>query len=480
MREKHLLRADRLILATHLITTIFLTIGLLSQLVFSDLPRVNSVLPLVLNIAGFLTGAAVYLRYKGTYVYSRYVGTAFSILYIFLMLMSKGNASFPYMIPYLVLLMLTMDQTFLLASGTVFVAVNFIKAAMMIATASNVNDVLESTMIEVIITILAAWASMRGLRLIALFFKESFTGKIIDVAKAVEGDMSQANDNILRLRESCEAVDGSMRDVSAGLEETASAVESQIMTTRDISNVINGAYDMAGRISGTAQDVRDALLDGSKAMEELTKNVKEALRDGADMQVSAEMLSEKTKEVRRIIDIILRISSQTNLLALNASVEAAHAGAAGRGFAVVADEIRVLAEQTRTETENITSLLDELTAKAEEVIAKVDVSVEISRVEDSLAVKANEQFLNIEDKINGLTDDIKNVGGTMSEIHKSNEAIVDSANALSSSSSRISASAESACRISARNVELMKDFTRLMEHISAQVDELERYGGYGK
>ena len=58
-----------------------------------------------------------------------------------------------------------------------------------------------------------------------------------------------------------------------------------------------------------------------------------------------EKLSDKTKNVRNITDLILGISGQTNLLALNASIEAARAGEAGKGFAVVADEIRQLADQ---------------------------------------------------------------------------------------------------------------------------------------
>ena len=480
MREKHLLRTDKLILLTHVVTTIFLMIGLVTQLAFSGLPPVNSILPLFLNIGSFLVGVFVYSKYKGTYIYSRYVGITFSILYIFLMLMSEGNASFPYMIPYLLLLMLTMDKTIVITASIVFVVVNFIKAAMLAMAATAPDAAIESVMIEVIITILAALAATRGQHLITLFFQESFTGNIINVAKTVEQDMVQARSNISHLHGSTETVNKSMHDISSEIEAMAEAVEDQTIMTQNISDVINDTHDRTDIISDTTEEVKNALMYGAQAMGELMEHVGKALSDGASMQTAAEMLSEKTEEVKGIIDIINKISSQTNLLAFNANIEAARAGQAGRGFAVVADEIRSLAEQTRIETETITALLDELSIKSQEVIDKVNGNVELSQMESSLAVKANEQFSEIENKMNKLAGNITEVSSRMSDIHRSNSVIVDRVNTLSASSEQISASMGESCVTSEQNVQLMQEFAKVMEHISTQIDELKKYGVEGE
>lgn len=487
MKEKHLERTNKLLFIVHTITTLFVVIGLISQLKMAGMPVLFSVIPLVLNAAVYLLCVGMFLKFRTTEKYSTCVGIGFSVVYIVILWLSSSNATYPYMIPVLVVLILLMDRKLVLGVSGLFAFANIVRIIMNVAGAENIELVIEASMIELIITILTVIATIKGIGIMQKFFEESMqelrivmdanmetADKIKTVAGNVESKTRTAVEHVDETLRITESVNSAMNDIASGMDSVVNAIEQQTDQTKMIQGTIDEVYEQTEQIVGFMDDIEEALKVSTTAMGELTDTVDSAIDEVQDMKNAAETLKVRSEEVRGIVDVIVNISSQTNLLALNASIEAARAGESGKGFAVVADEIRNLSEQTRKETDNIAIILNDLIQDANLVTARVQQNVELSNEENRLAKSTEEQFEVIRNKADILSDKIHEVETKMSDLLNANTMIVDSINILSAGSEEISASIGEACEMSNQSVGIVHNFADSIKEISENMSVLSK------
>lgn len=167
----------------------------------------------------------------------------------------------------------------------------------------------------------------------------------------------------------------SMQVSQQGMQDSNSAVSSQLQEIDLLATAMNQMTVTASEVANNAQNAAEATKEADNATQtgvqivEQTTSLIDTLSKRIEHAVgNIEVLENATHNIESILQVINEIAEQTNLLALNAAIEAARAGEQGRGFAVVADEVRTLASRTQDSTTEIRAMIDQLQSGVKTVV----------------------------------------------------------------------------------------------------------------
>lgn len=482
LNETQIRRVNKVLMTVVVVTTFFSFVGLMAELTLANRGVFKSIIPIVCILLNVVL--TVVIKMKNDLVLYKYEAIGFSVAYCFMLLMGESNATFPYLIPLMIVSMMYLNGSVSSLLGAIFVVINFIRVIINFNTLDR-DTAIEFSMVEIIIVLLTTMVTILGTRLLTQFIKENMdeiravaaerakvTEHILKVTEEVSKNVVLLQKSLNEIGESSEHVCSSIEQIGEGNIDNVKAVELQTSMTEEIQKFMNETNQIAEEAVDISDEMMNVLGLSLKDMDSLVQKTKDTTKVGNDMKEAAEKQQKSSEDARNITDIILSISSQTNLLALNASIEAARAGEAGRGFAVVADEISNLAAQTKESTEQITRILHELMDNAENVSSKADQTVEMADEQAELVEETTDRLNDFKEKSKKLQTTLIQIKNDMEKIKESNDKVVNSTSTLLATSEEFAASTEETIEVSKDNVVKVDNSREVIAEISKQMNEL--------
>ncbi len=260
----------------------------------------------------------------------------------------------------------------------------------------------------------------------------------VELTQEYVGEFEKIKDSMIKIitdtKETLKGIQNAAHEIGSGSEQLAQAA----------TDLAEGSTVQASKISETTAMI-DSMAESieSKAKEaeataQISKEAAKVVHNGnikmQELKEAISRISDCSKEIHSIIEVIEDIAGQTNLLSLNASIEAARAGEAGRGFAVVAEQVKNLAEQSTQAAGETTRLIQNTIDAVEKGMVIAD-ETEASMNEVMEGAKgATEKMIQMADGLSKEVESVRQIDENIAHVAE----IVDSNSAASEETAAIS------------------------------------------
>ncbi len=235
---------------------------------------------------------------------------------------------------------------------------------------------------------------------------------------------------------------------NSGVKELLSAME-------ETDNLSKNIAEKIGEVSLVAKKTTDNIVDGFGILKQNMQKLNE-IKAANDVTVEGiKKLTEKITGIYEIARIINGIADQTNLIAFNAEIEASSAGEVGENFALVANEIRRLTNNTIQSTNEIRNRIVEIQHSSDALLALSQNGSNKILGGTKIINELNDRFEDLQhssESMDYASEDIKKIidqqTASFAQIVVSLRQITAAADTFSSSTQKISDSAQHLCLIS--------------------------------
>ena len=188
----------------------------------------------------------------------------------------------------------------------------------------------------------------------------------------VEGDLAQAfNRMVINQRELVSQISTTATQLNGAAGQFFSNAQQQARGATDQSVAVSEVRRTLEVLSASAREIGTTAEDVLKSAEHSQKN-------SVNVAEKIAALSNQTRSIAEILEVIKDIANKSELLALNAGLEGTKAGEAGRGFSLVASQMQRLAEKVMGAVRDIKELTTTITESTQATVLATEESTKLA------------------------------------------------------------------------------------------------------
>ena len=436
-----------------------------------------------MGIAPIIAEYVFWKQNHETSMVKHFMAIGFAIFYTVALFTSTNNMVFVFVIPMILLITIYNDARYSLLINIGTVLESFIVVIVGANTGKFGYTGLDSAIIQVIVMILIGIYSFMSAQVLNINNKnkveaikkaqgktELLLNNISELSQKMESGIEDIHVELDKLNEASSVTQDAMKEVTVGTNDTAEAVQKQLLQTEAIQNRVNMVNEAADNITESMHETLNVLERGNQDVKIMVQMVEKSVQNGADVAEKLQTLDKYMAEMNSIVELISGITSQTSLLSLNASIEAARAGEAGKGFAVVATEISGMATQTQDATEQITALINNVSGAISEVVEVIHQMIAGIDEEKQGAANTADSFSEIQNNTYAIRDSAKDLMNHIVELKEANNEIVDSIQTISAISEEVSAHASDTLESEEANTSILDKMKEKMQELLKEIN----------
>ncbi len=256
------------------------------------------------------------------------------------------------------------------------------------------------------------------LMFVLMFIAQRLASSVGMISSKISEAGAQVTAAIEQLSAAGSSLSQSSTEAAASLEETVASLE-------EMTSMVNLNADNAKQAASLSTASRESAERGQNEIQVLVSSMSD--------------ISQSSRKIEEIINVIDDIAFQTNLLALNAAVEAARAGEQGKGFAVVAEAVRTLAQRSAEAAKDITGLIKDSVDKIERGTQVADKSGAVMSDIVTSVKKVSDLAAEISSGSGEQSTGIQQISKAMNQLDSSSQSNAASSEEIASTAEEISA-----------------------------------------